>query len=88
MQQSMRFTQSYNQSGQGKNNYGQMYYVRTMFSSLSSKGNIYKWIWERADRKTDEVRLNPLDLLNAIRFRRSIRNFKKQKYQKKSLNKS
>ena len=27
--------------------------------------------------KTDEVRLNPLDLLNAIRFRRSIRNFKK-----------
>lgn len=35
--------------------------------------------------KTDEVRLNPLDLLNAIRFRRSIRNFKKTEIPKEVI---
>ncbi len=37
--------------------------------------------------KAEEVRLSPEDILNVIRFRRSIRNLKKQKSQERSLRK-
>ena len=48
--------------------------MRTMLSNLPPKSNFDGWLRQRSSGK--EFRLDPNDVLNTIRFRRSIRNFK------------